>query len=91
VAGKYFGHLNNAAVHFSREGQSYRCTVNIQMAGAKMMTGEALDADAFQAFNAALNKAAKQLRRRKREVREDKGSRTDKDMMLREGLDRGAF
>jgi hypothetical protein len=33
-----------------------------------------------------LNKAAKQLRRRKREVREDKGQRLDKDMLLREAL-----
>jgi ribosome-associated translation inhibitor RaiA len=31
VAGKYFGRLSAAAVHFSREGASYRCTVNIQM------------------------------------------------------------
>jgi ribosomal subunit interface protein len=86
VAGKYFGQLTTAAVHFTREGQSYRCTVNMQMSGAKMMTGEALHDDAFQAFNSALNKVAKQLRRKKREVREDKGSRVDKDMLLRDGL-----
>ena len=86
VAGKYFGQLTTAAVHFTREGPNYRCTVNIQMSGTKMMTGEALNGDAFQAFNTALNKAAKQLRRKKREVREDKGVRLDKDMVLRDGL-----
>ena len=66
VAGKYFGHLTTAAVHFTREGQSYRCTVNIQMGGTKMVTGETLSPDAYQAFNTALSKAAKQLRRKKR-------------------------
>src|SRR4051812_42049174 len=30
VAGKYFGRLHAAAVHFSREGRTYRCTVNMQ-------------------------------------------------------------
>jgi ribosomal subunit interface protein len=86
VAGKYFGQLTTAAVHFTREGPNYRCTVNMQMSATKMMTGEALSEDAFQAFNSALNKAAKQLRRKKREVREDKGARVDKDMILRDGL-----
>jgi ribosomal subunit interface protein len=89
VAGKYFGQLTTGAVHFTREGPSYRCTVNMQMSGARTVTGEALSEDAFQAFNTALNKAAKQLRRKKREVREDKGTRVDKDMMLRDGLGAG--
>ncbi len=86
VASKYFGQITTAAVHFTREGQSYRCTVNMQMSGTKMMTGEALGPDCYQAFNAALSKASKQLRRKKREVREDKAARTDKDMILRDGL-----
>src|SRR4051794_39330535 len=89
VAGKYFGQLATAAVHVTREGQFYRCAVKMQMSGTKMMTGEAQHDDAFQAFNTALNKAAKQLRRKKREVREDKGVRIDKDMLLREGLRAG--
>src|SRR3712207_6814404 len=86
VAGKYFGQLTTGAVHFTREGPSYRCTVNMQMSGTRMVTGESLSEDAFQAFNGALSKAAKQLRRKKREVREDKGMRVDKDMALRDGL-----
>ncbi|HEY8380909.1 MAG TPA: ribosome-associated translation inhibitor RaiA [Microvirga sp.] len=90
VAGKYFGQLTAAAVHFTREGQSYRCTVNVHMSGTKMMTGEALDGDAYQAFNGALNKAAKQLRRKKRALREDKAIRADKDMVLRDGLGAGS-
>jgi ribosome-associated translation inhibitor RaiA len=74
-----------ASVHVTREGITYRCTVNIQMGALKMMSGEAKDKDLYTAFRAALQKTAKQLRRSKRELREDKAARTDKDMLLREG------
>jgi ribosomal subunit interface protein len=84
VASKYFGRLNSGAVYFSREGQSYRCTVNLQMGALKMVTGEAHAPDCYRAFDAALEKTAKQLRRLKREMREDKPFRTDKDIVLRE-------
>jgi ribosomal subunit interface protein len=86
IAGKYFGHLNTAAVHFTKEGMNFRCTVNMQMGALKMMSGESQDRDAYTAFNAALEKVAKQLRRAKRELREDKPERVDKDMLLRDGL-----
>jgi ribosomal subunit interface protein len=85
VAGKYFGRLSTASVHVTREGITYRCTVNIQMGALKMMTGEAKNKDLYAGFRQALQKAAKQLRRSKRELREDKAERTDKDMLLREG------
>ncbi|MEZ0169221.1 ribosome hibernation-promoting factor, HPF/YfiA family [Microvirga sp. TS319] len=85
VAGKYFGRLSNASVYVSREGITYRCTVNIQMGALKMMTGEAKNKEVYAAFRQALQKAAKQLRRSKRELREDKAERIDKDMVLREG------
>jgi len=86
VAGKYFGHLSSASVHVTREGITYRCTVNMQMGALKMMTGEAKNKDLYAAFRAALQKTAKQLRRTKRELREDKAERVDKDMLLREGM-----
>jgi ribosomal subunit interface protein len=85
VASKYFGHLSLASVHVTREGITYRCTVNMQMGALKMMSGEAKDKDLYTAFRAALQKTAKQLRRTKRELREDKAERVDKDMLLREG------
>ncbi|MGO4388025.1 ribosome-associated translation inhibitor RaiA [Microvirga sp. 2YAF29] len=85
VAAKYFGHMIMASVHVSRDGITYRCTVNIQMGALKMMSGEAKDKDLYTAFRSALQKTAKQLRRSKRELREDKAARTDKDMLLREG------
>jgi ribosomal subunit interface protein len=86
VASKYFGRLNTASAHFSREGISYRCSVNMQMGGLPMKNAEAKDKDIYLAFNAALAKVSKQLRRTKRELREDKPERTDKDMVLRERL-----
>jgi len=78
MAGKYFGHLNAATVYFNREGPMYRCTVNVQMGTLKMMSGEAQSTDIYAAFRLALEKVAKQLRRTKRELREDKAERVDK-------------
>ncbi len=86
VAGKYFGRLNTASVHFNREGITYRCSINMQMGALPMKSAEARDKDIYLAFNSALNKLAKQLRRTKREVREDKAERVDKGVLLREGL-----
>jgi len=85
IAGKYFGRLSTASVHVTREGITYRCTVNMQMGALKMMSGEAKNKDLYAAFRAALQKTAKQLRRSKRELREDKAERIDKGMLLREG------
>ncbi len=83
MAGKYFGRLNVASAHFSREGSGYRCSVNMQMGALRMMSAEAQNHDIYLAFNAALEKVVKQLRRAKRELREDKGERVGKDATLR--------
>ena len=80
LAGKYFGRLNTASVHFNREGAMYRCTVNVQMGALRMMSGEAKSTDIYGAFRLALERAAKQLRRAKRELREDKAKRVDKHL-----------
>jgi ribosomal subunit interface protein len=83
AASKYFGRLNTASAHFSKGGMTYRCNVNMQMGGLPMKSAEASDGDIYLAFNAAIAKVAKQLRRAKRELREDKArasrgqSRTD--------------
>ncbi len=84
VASKYFGRLNTASAHFTKEGITYRCSVNMQMGGLPMKSAEAKDKDIYLSFNAALEKVAKQLRRTKRELREDKAERTDKDVVLRD-------
>ena len=84
VTSKYFGRLNTAAVHFTKEGITYRCSVNMRMGALPMKSAEAHDRDIYLAFNSALTKVAKQLRRTKRELREDKAERLDKDSGLRE-------
>jgi ribosomal subunit interface protein len=86
AAGKYFGQLNAASVYVNREGPFFRCTVNIQIGALKMRSAEAQHDNCYTAFNNALDKVEKQLRRTKRELREDKPIRVDKDMMLRDGL-----
>src|SRR3712207_5854476 len=86
VAAKFFGRLNTASVHVTREGITYRCSVNMQMGALPMKSAEGRGKDVYLAFGAALNKVAKQMRRTKRELREDKVERTDKDAVLRDGL-----
>lgn len=84
TASKYFGRLNSAAVHFSKDGITYRCSVNMQMSALPMKSAEAKDKNIYLAFAAALNKVSKQLRRTKRELREDKPERVDKDTIFNE-------
>lgn len=86
VSAKYFGRLTTGSAHVTREGSSYRCSVVMQAGALKTMTGEATEKEIYVAFDRALDKVAKQLRRTKRELREDKGQRVGKDATLREGL-----
>ncbi len=68
VAGTYFGRLNHATVGFRRDGHSYCCTINIQVSSLRMIVVEASAGDCHQAFDQALGKVDKQLRRRKRRM-----------------------
>jgi ribosomal subunit interface protein len=72
VAEKYFGDLTTASVHVSKEGTSFRCSVNIRMGALRMMSAEAQAKEVPLAFRGALVKVEKQLRRTKRELRENK-------------------
>jgi ribosomal subunit interface protein len=78
---KYFGRLISAKAHFTNEGVTSRCSVNVQMGGLPLMSAEASAKDLRQAFNQALDKVATQLRRTKRELREDKPARVDKGVL----------
>jgi ribosomal subunit interface protein len=78
LASKYFGKLTTAAVHFTREGINYRCSVNLQAGGLPMVASEAQHKDAYAALDLALDKAGKQMRRMKHERRDDKPERHDK-------------
>jgi ribosomal subunit interface protein len=78
VAKKYLGNLIMASVHVAREGDDYRCSVNMQMGGNTMVSAEALAQNVPLAFRTALNKVQKQLRRTKRLLREDRPHQTDR-------------
>jgi ribosomal subunit interface protein len=78
VANKYLGNLIMASVHVAREGDDYRCSVNMQMGGNTMVSAEALAQNVPLAFRTALNKVQKQLRRTKRLLREDRPHQTDR-------------
>jgi ribosomal subunit interface protein len=65
VAGTYFGHLNHGTVGFTRQGYAYACTINLQVGALRMFVADASAADCQQAFDQALAKVDKQLRRRK--------------------------
>lgn len=86
IGAKYFGRMNAAAVHFGREGAAYRCTVTIDMAGLPMKSALATDPNIYAAFNMALAKLAKQLRRAKRELRDDQYVARAKHVFVRPGL-----
>ncbi|WP_133239395.1 hypothetical protein [Microvirga sp. KLBC 81] len=43
VASKYFGRLNAASAHFSKEGITCRCSVTMQMGGLPMKSAESKD------------------------------------------------
>jgi ribosomal subunit interface protein len=73
VASKYFGGAEDIAVTFSRTGKGgFGCTVRVHSGKNLFFDGEAENGDAYVAFNQALERVAKQLRRRKRALREDK-------------------
>jgi ribosome-associated translation inhibitor RaiA len=76
---KYFGKVTRATVHFRHEGQAFACTVKMRSGGLEPHAAECVDRDARRAFNMALEKVAKQLRREKRVLREDKPHRPGKE------------
>jgi ribosome-associated translation inhibitor RaiA len=49
VASKYFGRLNTASAHFTKEGITYRCSVNMQMGGLPMRSAEGKNKDIYVA------------------------------------------
>ena len=85
-AGKYFDRLNRATVHFSREGHGYRCSIQMQMGGLTGASAHAQHKDIYRAFDQAHQRVAKQLRRAKRELRDDKPDGPIKTMLLLDGL-----
>ncbi|MDB5372132.1 MAG: ribosomal protein [Belnapia sp.] len=83
VSGKYFGGAEDMTARFSRTGQGgFSCSVRIHSGRDLLFAGSAEAAEAPVAFNAALEHVAKQLRRRKRALREDKPVNPDKEGLV---------
>lgn len=86
VASKFFGRITDANVHFRREGESFHCAVRFKVGALKPFNGEMTHINPYRAFNYALEKAATQMRRVKRELRDEKGERLDKFVNLEPSL-----
>lgn len=73
IAAKYFDGAEDAAVTFSRTGKGgFGCSLRFHAGRGLFFEGRGENAEAALAFNQALERVAKQLRRRKRALREDK-------------------
>jgi ribosomal subunit interface protein len=88
TASKWFNRITSASVHFRQEGSSYVCTVNVHVGSIPPFIGEHSHKDIYVAFGVAMEKVAKQMRRRKRETREDKATRPDKTAFLNSPIER---
>ncbi len=83
VASKYFGGVEDVAVTFSRTGKgAFGCSIRVHSGRGLYFDGHGDNAEAHVAFNQALERVAKQLRRRKRELREDKPVNPTKQGLL---------
>lgn len=70
VFGKYFGDAIEATVMFSREAHLYRAMISVHVGRGILMQGQA-DADQpYAAYDGAVDKVAKRLRRYKRRLRD---------------------
>ena len=83
LARKYFGGAEDITCTFSRTGKGgFGCAIRVHSGRGLYFDGEGENTAAPVAFNQALERVAKQLRRRKRELREDKPVNPTKDGVL---------
>lgn len=83
AVGKYFSKPIDAQVIFSREAHEFRAEIIVHAARGVKMQAHADASDAYAAFDAALTKAAKRLRRQKRKIR-DHHKKDDTDQVSTE-------
>jgi ribosomal subunit interface protein len=83
LSAKYFDGAEDITATFSRTGKSgFGCTLRVHAGRGLYFDGEGEDANAYTAFSTALNRVAKQLRRQKRALREDKPVNPTKEGLL---------
>ena len=77
---KYFDRALDATVVFSREAHNFRADISVHAGRGVTMQGRADAADAHAAFDAALERIAKQLRRYKRRLQDHQTQPLDEVM-----------
>lgn len=80
---KLFGQNTEADVHFRREGEATACSVRMKVGRLKPWAAEMTHHNPYRAFNNAFDKVAAQMRRTKAEIREEHGTRLDKELGIR--------
>ncbi|MCB2100295.1 MAG: ribosome-associated translation inhibitor RaiA [Rhodobacterales bacterium] len=79
---KYFENALDATVTFSREAHSFRADISVHPGRGLMVKGGGMGGDAYVAFDSALERIAKQLRRYKRRLRNHhKGGEREDEIM----------
>ena len=83
---KYFGHLVTCRVVFTKmaKGHSYTCHIQVVIGRDLFYASEATFDNVYICFNRAYEHLAKQLRRKKRKLHEDKPNGHQKEAVLNE-------
>lgn len=87
IDSKYFNHATSANVTFAKEGHGHgfvRVTISYLVSKGIYINAEAENQDAYSAFDAAAEKAAKRLRRNKKKLRDHhaRGDKTPEDAII---------
>ncbi len=72
---KYFDRAIDASVIFSREAHMFRVDISVHAGRGLVVQGKSTGDDAYGAFDGALGRIGKQLRRYKRRIRDHHNSR----------------
>lgn len=78
---KYFDRAIDATVMFSREGHMFRADISVHAGRGMVMQGGATGGDAYTAFDGALARIGKQLRRYKRRLRNHHKGRGSEELL----------
>ncbi len=78
---KYFDRAIDATVMFSREAHMFRSDISVHAGRGMVMQGKSVGGDAYAAFDGALGRIVKQLRRYKRRLRDHHKGRGGEEIM----------
>jgi len=79
---KYFDHIRQAAVVMSHNGPLYRADISVSIGHGLDFQGHAEASEIYPAFEAALEKTAKQMRRQKRKLSDHHRSEHAREMQF---------